>query len=213
MTYVDLQFPPRIAMGAQRRPGWKTSVVAVASGREDTDQVWSKARHRYDVGLAVRTVDDYETVQDHFHTMRGRAKSFPFKDAVDYRVEASRGVLSTDGGSPTEYQLGKAYGTGGDRYVRAITRPRSGYVTIYRTRGGVTTDISSSCSVSYTTGIVVVTAAGAVIGGDTLSWSGQFWVPCRYDTDELPTIVVDRNPGGGALLVRCDSIPIVEVRE
>lgn len=213
MIYVDTPFPRRIAMGAQRRPGWKTNVVAVASGREDTEQVWSKARHRYDVSFAVRTSTDYAAVQDHFHTMRGRAKSFPFLDIVDYRVEASRGVLSDDGSSPTQLQLGKVYGSGGDQYTRTITRPISGRVAIYRLRGGVTTDITSSCSINTATGIVTVTAAGAFIGGDTLSWAGQFYVPCRYDTDELPTLIVDRRPGGGDLLVRCDSIPICEVRE
>ena len=209
-TYVDIPFPPRIAMGAQRRPGWRTNVVETTGGHERTDQQWSKARHRYDVSFAVRTSVDYETVQDHFHTMRGRAKVFPFLDAVDYKVAASKGVLTDDGSSPTSLQLGKVYGTGADKYTRAITRPRSGYVNIYRLRSGNTTDITAACSISYTTGIVNVLTAGAP--GDVLSWAGQFWVPCRYGTDELPTLVVDRQPAG-ELLVRCDSIPIVEWRE
>jgi uncharacterized protein (TIGR02217 family) len=199
-------------MGAQRRPGWRTNVVETTGGHERTDQQWSKARHRYDVSFAVRTTVDYEAVQDHFHVMRGRAKVFPFLDAVDYKVSASNGVLLDDGDSPTTaYSLGKRYGTGAEAYYRNIKRPRSGTVAIYRLRGVTTTDITSSATISYTTGFVTFTG-GTVIGGDVLSWAGQFWVPCRYNTDELPTLIVDRHPSG-ELLVRCDSIPIVEWRE
>lgn len=214
MVFVDIPFPPRIALGAQRRPGWKTGVVQTASGREVTDQQWSRARHRFDVSFAVRTATDYADVLDHFHSVRGRAKSFPFKDALDFRVEASRGVLLDDGESPTTgYQLAKRYGAGSDKYERAITRPKSGTAAVYRLRSGTTTDITASCTISYTTGLVQI-AGGVFLPGDTLSWSGQFWVPCRYDTDELPAVTVNRNPGPeGELLVQCDSIPVCEVRE
>lgn len=216
MVYVDIPFPQRISLGAQRFPGWKTTLVQSINGREVTDQLWSKARHRYDLSLAVRTATDYAAVLDHFMSVRGKAKSFPFHDALDYRVEASRGVLLDDLGSPTTaYQLAKRYGTGADAYDRPITRPRNGYVNVYRLRGGATTDITGSCTISYTTGAVQI-AGGAYFpgSGDTLSWAGRFWVPCRYDVDELPSRVIDRRPGAdGELLVACESIPICEVRE
>lgn len=212
MDFVDIQFPPRIALGAQRFPGWSTGLVQTFSGREFTDQRWSKARHRYELALAVRTSDDYATVLDHFHSVRGKAKAFPFRDCLDYRVEASRGLLVDNGDSPTlGYQLAKRYGTGSDRYERWITRPTT--AAIYRLRSGVTTDITASSTISLTTGFVTITG-GTVHVGDVLSWSGQFNVPCRYDTDELPTQIVNRQPGAnGQLLVQCDSIPICEVRD
>jgi uncharacterized protein (TIGR02217 family) len=213
MNYVDIPFPPRISLGAQRRPGWSTTVVATIAGFESTNQNWSRARHAYEVSLAVRTEDDYDTVVQHFHQVRGRAKAFPFKDALDYRVEASRGVLLDDGDSPTTgYHLAKRYGSGADAYDRRITRPKSGTVAIYRLRGGVTTDITGSATISYTTGWVTFTG-GTVHAGDVLSWAGQFWVPCRYDVDQLPGLIVDRRGSGGPLLVQCESIPILEVRE
>lgn len=214
MVFVDVEFPRRIALGAQRRAGWNTTVVQVMSGHESTNQNWSKARHSFDVSLAVRTASDYDAVVQHFHSVRGRAKKFPFRDALDYRVEASRGVLLDDGDSPTTgYHLAKIYGTGADAYYRSITRPASGTVAIYRLRGATTTDITANATISYTTGWVTFTG-GAVQGGDVLSWSGQFFVPSRYDVDELPAVVVDRQPGSsGELLVQCDSIAIVEVRE
>ena len=213
MVFVDIDFPPRIALGAQRRPGWKTTLVGTGSGAESTNQDWSKARHSFDVSFAVRTATDYDDVVQHFHSMRGRAKSFPFKDALDYRVEASRGVFLDDGDSPsTGYSLAKTYGTGAAIYRRKITRPKSGTVAVYRLRGVTTTDITASATISYATGFVTF-SGGTLQAGDVLSWSGQFSVPCRYDTDELPAVITNREPGGGDLLVQCDSISIVEVRE
>lgn len=213
MVYVDIPFPKRIAMGAQRRAGWKTTVVQTASGHEATDQQWSRAKHRFDVGLAVRAVSDFELVQDHFHSVRGRAKAFPFWDAVDNRVDAVRGVIVETDDSPTTLQLAKRYGTGDDLYARRITRPKSGTVAIYRERTGVTTNVTGSATIDYSGGGVVL-APGVYQADDVLSWSGQFYVPCRYDTDDLPSLTVNRQPGtDGELLVTCDSIAICEVRE
>lgn len=214
MQWIDIPFPNRIALGAQRRPGWNTTVIQVFNGQDSTNQNWSRARHAYELSFAVRNATDYDAVVQHFHTMRGRARKFPFKDALDYRVEASRGVLLDDGDSPTTgYTLAKRYGTAPYHYDRRITRPATGTVAIYRLRGGTTTAITGSATIDYETGWVTFTG-GTVMGGDVLSWSGQFWVPCRYDVDDLPAITVNRQPGAnGELLVQCDSIPILEVRE
>lgn len=214
MQFVNIEFPRRIALGAQRRAGWKTGLATTNAGFENVNQDWSRARHRYDLSFAVRTTEAYAAITEHFHTVRGRFKKFPFRDVLDYRVEASNGVLIDDGDSPTTgYQLAKRYGTGGDAYDRAITRPVD--AVVYRLRTGVTTNITASCTISTTTGIVTI-AGGVYLVGDVLSWSGQFNVPCRYDTDELPALVINRRPGTtdyDDLLVQCDSIPLVEVRE
>lgn len=216
MIYVDIEFPRRIALGAQRRAGWKTGMATTGAGFENANQDWERARHRFDVSFAVRTAADYSAITEHFHSMRGRFKAFPFMDVLDYRVEASNGVLIDDGDSPTTgYQLAKRYGTGGDAYYRPITRPISGTPIIYRLRAGNTTVITGSCTISTTTGIVTI-AGGVYLPGDVLSWSGQFYVPCRYDTDELPALIVNRKPGTtdyNDLWVQCEAIPIFEVRE
>lgn len=216
MKFVDKELPRQIAMGAGRRVAWNTELAQTQSGREMTNQNWSNTRHRYDISYAVRRVPDYQIIAAHFHMMRGRAKSFPFLDALDYRVQASNGVLVDDGDSPSGYLLAKQYGTGGDLYERLITRPKSGTVAVYRTRSGVITDITASCTISFTTGALSIAPGVVNTLTDTLSWSGEFRVPCRYDTDELPGVITDRRPGTrdyDDLLVACESIPLVEVRE
>lgn len=209
MIYAEIPVPERIAFGAQRAPGWRTGVVVTASGHESTDSQWSDARHDFDVSFAVRTVRDYEALQDHFHSVRGRWLAFPFKDYVDFTVTTARGILldeTTDG-----RQLAKRYGYAGYEWNRMIQKPVVDTVAIWRTRGVTATDISADSVVDYTTGLVTIDD-GALEEGDILSWAGQFWVPCRYDVDRLPTLIVNKRSHDDQLLVQCDSIPIIEVR-
>jgi len=208
MEYVDIEFPRKVAMGAMREPFWNTTLVENFGGYENTNQNWANAKHRYDISLAIRTATDYALVVEHFHQIRGRFRCFPFKDFLDYRCEQAQGTLIDNGESPAgDYQLVKVYGTGANQWQRWITRPMTGAV-VYRTRAGVTT-VAASAMVSLTTGRVTISDHQA---GDTYAWSGQFYVPVRYDADSLPAVAEDRQPDGGELLVRCDSIMLVEAR-
>jgi uncharacterized protein (TIGR02217 family) len=208
MDYVDTPFPERIAFQAKAEAMWQTTLTAVLSGFETTNQAWAQTRHAYDAGLAIRVASDYLLVKAHFHMMRGRAKSFPFTDPIDHQVSQAAGVLQTSG---LNWQMFYRYGSGADAYDRKITRPVSGTVRVFRTRAAVTTDVTGSATVTYTTGIVAITGH---VGGDTYAWSGDFYVPCRYDIDRLPGVISNKQPGPhGELFVECDSIPIVEVRE
>lgn len=208
ITILDVPFPPRLALDAQRTPRWRTGLTETTSGFLKSDRKWSKAMHSFDVSFAVRTASAYDLIVQHFHEVRGRGYGFPFRDPLDHRVDASRSSMPESGGG---YQLSKTYGSV-NPYVRAITRPKSGTVTIFRTRAGNTVDITSSCTISYTTGLVHM-STGVIIPGDTLAWAGEFFVPCMYGSDELPGLIVDRRPNGGELLVQCPSIVIDEVRQ
>lgn len=213
MIFVDIPFPPRLAMGLGRKVGWRTTVAMTQGGKEHAVQNWSKARRSFDAAFAVRDRRDFEEIEAHFHSVRARTYSFPLKDYVDYRVEAAAGILIPDIGSPSNgYQLARVYGSGPEPYERHITRPKVDTVAIYRLRSGSTTAITGSAAIDASTGRVEF-APMTVLPGDVLSWSGQFWVPCRYDIDELPAVVVNRRPGGGDLLIQTTGISIVEVRE
>jgi uncharacterized protein (TIGR02217 family) len=212
MEYVDTPFPERIAFQSRAETMWNTELVALLSGYESTNQNWSQTRHAYDAGLAVRVASDYLLVKAHFHAMRGRAKSFPFTDPIDHTVVQAAGILQAEQGSPNDLQMVYRYGNGSEAYDRRITRPKNGTIAIFRTRGGVTTNVTGGgTTISYTTGIVAV---GGHVAGDTYAWSGDFYVPCRYDIDRLPGVIVNKEPSAdGQLYVECESIPILEVRE
>jgi len=210
MEFVDIEFPRRIAFHALAEAQWQTELTAMLSGFESTNQNWVQTRHAYDVGLAIRSASDYLQVKTHFHAMRGRAKSFPFLDPIDHVVSQGVGVLTA---TASNWQMFYRYGSGGSAYDRKITRPRNGTIAVFRTRSGVTTNVTGSATITYTTGIIAITGHAS---GDTYAWSGEFFVPCRYDIDRLPGAIVDKQPPGHVspqLLVQCDSIPMLEVRE
>lgn len=214
MNFVNVTFPDCIAMGAQSDAGWLTDLATSAGGYDFANQVWQDSKHYFDVSFAVRNATDYRLVRTHFHEVRARANKFPFKDFLDFEATATAGKLLTLAYAAVSangtYYLHKQYGAV-NPYYRKITRPDSP-VAVFRTRSAVTTNITGAgAAVTYTTGAVAITGH---MSGDTYSWSGTFKVPCRYDLDRLPAVAVNKEPGAdGELLVTCDSIPIVEVKE
>jgi uncharacterized protein (TIGR02217 family) len=215
LSYVDIPFPECIAFGAQFEPQWRTTVVQTAGGYEFAVYNWSANRMTADLSFAVRTESDYSAILVHFNQVRGRARTFPFKNYLDFTATSADGVLLTLAGvAPTgdgTFYLNKRYGVGGNAYDKRISRPDNPAI-VYRTRSAVTSDITGAgATITYTTGAVAITGH---MSGDTYSWAGTFKLPCRYDTDALPAAIVNRQSGqDGELLVSCDSIRIFEVRE
>ena len=218
MDYVNIPFPERIAFGAQSDPMWSTNVVASFGGRVMVNENWEDAQHNFDVSLAIRVVSDYMDARAHFHQVRGRAKAFPFKDFLDFTVDAADGITAEALTSSEGWQLYKQYGSGTFAYLRKITRPKLNTLAIYRTRAMVTTDVTANATIDYggnTTdepgGTFTVTGH---VDGDAYTWAGEFWVPCQFGTDRLPAAATNKQPGElGELFVTCAAIPIVEVFE
>jgi uncharacterized protein (TIGR02217 family) len=204
MAFLDLEFPRRIALGAQRKSDWATSVNRTYGGWTQRNQNRAGALHSWDIGLAIRTSADYAEVLAHFHDCRGQVHVFPFLDVLDHEVTQDQGAATLVSGST--HQLAKRYGSA-NPYLRRITRPRVATVKVYRTRSGVTTQIFPTVSATGQ-----FTPAGHLVG-DTYSWSGEFDVPARYASDTLPGIVVDRTPSADDYLVDVDSILIEEEQE
>ncbi len=268
MSFLEIQFPNDIAYGSTFGPAWRTDVVRVASGQETRDSRWANPLYRGDVSYGVKTEDEMNELIAFFHTVRGRAYGFRFRDWGDY--QATDEALVPDGG-PT-VQLRKAYGTGANDYVRKITKPvsialkREGTIasaySLDTTTGIVTLDADSTASISniaqdssgtvtatghgFTTGdeihidgvngmtevngnvytITVVdvdtftlgtnttgftaytsggTASKFVQSDESLTWSGEFDVPCRFDTDELSREFTNYR-------LQSTSAPITEIR-
>lgn len=198
MSYLNIEFPDCIAMGAVGGPGWFTDVTANQGGWEQRNQVWSYAKQAYDISTAVKSVEDYRLVLAHFNEMRGRVHSFPFKDFLDYEVAEEEGVLVITE-DPDVFQLAKRYGDL-NPYLRKITRPVA--PQIYNDgvlmAGGYTLDLETG----------LISFAGTV---GNITWAGEFRVPVRYGVDRLPGQVVNSN--GTSLFVQATSIGLMEVRE
>ena len=65
-------------------------MVTLANGFEERNTPWAHSRRRYDAGVAMRSLDDIETLIAFFEARQGQIYGFRWKDWTDYK-SAARG--------------------------------------------------------------------------------------------------------------------------
>ncbi len=172
-------------------------MVILNSGAEQRNQNWAAARCSYDVARACKTDALKTELIAFFRVAKGKTHSFRFRDPSDYTVSTTEGVVIQL--TSTTYQLKKRYTNSAGTEDRIITLPVSAVVKA----GATTLVLGVDYTLNLTTG-VLTTSLSPLPMPDT--WSGQFDVPCRFDTDTLRLVAEDIE------FFRSQSIPIVEVR-
>ena len=207
MAFHEVRFPDDISRGARGGPERRTQIVELASGDEERNASWSNSRRRFDVAYGIRRADDLAAVVAFFEARNGRLHGFRFKDWGDHKSCLPSGTpsptdqaIGTGDGATTAFQLAKRYASGGQTWVRTITKPVAGTVRVAfdgaEQLGGWTVDT--------TTG--VVTFDTAPTAGVAITAGFEFDVPVRFDTDALDvTLDLER-------LGSITSIPLLEIR-
>lgn len=201
-AFVEVQFPPRIALGAVGGPGFNTEIVALEGGDEKRNQNWKFARAEWDIGTGVKTPTDMAAIRAFFYARAGRAVGFRFKDWSDYKA-AAEACAATDGTNKI-FQLEKTYSSGGVDYVRPIRKPVGASVQVFV--NGVLATLTSDYTLDSTTGLVTFGSAQT----DPVTWTGEFDVPVRFDIDKLPVTL--QTPSAQGILSNASQIPIVELK-
>jgi uncharacterized protein (TIGR02217 family) len=207
MAFHEVRFPDDISRGARGGPERRTQIVELASGAEERNASWANSRRRYDVAYGIRRADDLAAVVAFFEARNGRLHGFRFKDWADFKSclpsqtpAPTDQPIGTGNGSATQFQLVKRYTSGNQTWVRAITKPVAGTVTIALNG----TPQGSGWSVSTATGLVTFTTAPG--NGVAITAGFEFDVPVRFDTDAMDvTLDIER-------LGSITSIPLVEIR-
>ncbi len=207
MAFHEVSFPDNISRGARGGPERRTQIVELASGAEERNASWANSRRRYDVAYGIRRADDLAAVVAFFEARNGRLHGFRFKDWADFKSclpsqtpGPNDQPIGTGNGSTTQFQLTNRYTSGAQSWMRAITKPVAGTVTIALNG----TPQASGWSVSTTTGLITFTTAPAA--GVAITAGFEFDVPVRFDTDALDvTLDLER-------LGSITSIPLVEIR-
>lgn len=199
MAFHDVQFPPDIAIGAVGGPGYHTSVVTLASGREKRNVDWSDARCTWDVAHGLKTQEQLDRLLAFFRARQGKAHAFRFKDWSDFIM--SRQPFATGDGATTAFALQKTYAdSAGYQSMRRLTRPVPGSVRVWLD------DVEQgTASVDHGTGIITFAAAPGT--GASIEAQCQFDVPARFDTDQMQVTVEDYGTYSWG------QIPVVEVKE
>lgn len=210
-AFHNIVFPEDYSHGAVGGPQFRTTVVTTGSGFEQRNVDWASARGRWDLSRLLHDPATRDGTIAFFRARKGRAHGFLFKDWADYFVgmawNAATRTLDHVGahnfavgtGAQTVFGLQRHYHSGDQADVRRITRPRSP-IRVYL--NGV--HQTAGVSVDHATGMV--TFATAPASGIHVGWSGEFFVPVRFDTDVLSMEYLSPTAADAPL-------PVVEIRE
>lgn len=202
-AFHEVSLPLPFALGASGGPERRVDIVTLGSGREARNTPWAHGRRRYDIGGAVRTLDELHALIAFFEARRGQLHGFRFRDPFDFKSCApSSAVAPTDqalgvgDGAATAFQLVKAYGD----YQRAIYKPLADSVRVAVDADEISAD---AFSVDAATGLVTFDAAPA--DGALLTAGFLFDTPVRFDLERLD-LSLDGFGAGRAL-----AVPLVEI--
>lgn len=145
----EVLLPVDFSYGMTFGPGYATTVVETAGGREQRIVQWSKPRYRGRVGYDIRDQDQAEALIEFFNARAGRAYAFRLLDPKDYLV-TQEALTYSEG---PILQLVKTYTSGSRSLVRTIFKPVD---PITMRRNG---SPFSAFTLDDTTGIVTLTPA------------------------------------------------------
>lgn len=208
MAFHETVFPAALSFGSSGGPERRTEIIALASGFEERNTRWAHARRRYDAGIGLRSLDDLHELVGFFEARRAMLHGFRWKDWADFKScapsvtpTATDQVIGIGDGQTTTYPLHKVYSSGGENYVRPITKPVAPTVLI--ALDGVTV-AGGAVTVDETTGLVDFSSAPDQ--GVEITAGFEFHVPVRFDTDLIEINLAAFEAG------EAPSVPIVEVR-
>lgn len=115
--------------GAVGGPGYSTTVVTTAAGREQRNQNWSVARGTWELGERNITEEKKDYLLTFFHGRRGSRQGFRYRDWGNFKVVDEP---ITPGGSKTQQLIRTFDDGGGDAYVQQITKPRGSTLSLSR---------------------------------------------------------------------------------
>ncbi len=190
MSIGAYRLPPEIESGATGGPEFATIIQEAVSGREQRIKQWAKCRAKYDIGYSIldstNPTGSYRAVVALFYGHNGQFSPFRFKDWNDY--QATDANFGTGNGVATTFQLSKTYDpqkillgtTGSLTYTREIyLLSNTPVIKVNGSTMTVVTDYTISA-----TGLVTFVVAPT--NGHALTWTGEFDIPVRFNTDYLP---------------------------
>lgn len=201
--YYRQQIPPCPGYGFETQQEFSTRVTALASGREVRNGLWQYGRHRVTISWQNFSRDDFKSLRGFFYGFRGQLYTFLQRDWADYEAEGE--IIALGDGEEVKFQLGKFY-TEGAGYFRPIYAIDVDTFQLFV--DGVLVP-EEEYTLDPNRGVVVFEEAPPT--GVTVSWSGEFFIWARFETDTLPVQIVDAVDGdyvfSGAVTVVEDAPP------
>lgn len=177
---------------------FRTDIATMRNKSESRNMEWSESRGEFTLVFAALTEPDRAEVMRVFRVCRGRGIGFRMKNWVDYK--ASDEALGVGAGEDQSYQMTITANSGSYKTTKTIRKPVMG--TIQVKADGVPV----AANIDYRAGIITTNAPiGAV-----LTWSGEYDIPVRFDSDDIQWSVDNRS---GDTYVMGSDVQIVELAE
>lgn len=204
-AFHNVLLPLPFALGASGGPERRVNIVALGSGGEARNTPWAHGRRRYDIGGAVRTLDQMHELIAFFEARRGKLHGFRFRDPFDCKSCAPSGTpgamdqtLGVGDGVRVSFPLRKAYGEGGLAYFRPIPQVVAGTLAV--ALDGEVVESGFVCEAGALT-FEVAPPSGATVTAGFL-----FDTPVRFDIDRLD-LAIDGFGAGHAV-----AVPLIEIK-
>lgn len=207
-VYADVILPNQIISAGARGKQIRNNARTMASnGTQQVNVNWARTLRQYELGVVPLTVADWQTLEGLFEVTEGGAFGFLLQDPKDTKALITEGVATAL--TSTTFQLYKTYTSAGSTRTktRKITRPiASGFVI---NNSGTPLVVTSQYTLNTTTGIVTIPSAPTA---GNLTWSGNFYVPVHFSSDEIDWELVRSGPESSRLMAG-PSVTVMEVAE
>lgn len=188
---------------------WNNTTIKLQSGARQTNLNWNDSLRVFDASTAEHlTIAQLNSVRKHFNAMRASGYSFPLRDRSFFQA-ADEG-LGAAGGIASTMQLSINDGVAANAYNKEIYLPENGTIVIKANT--VTLVENTDYTLAYT-GATGGTLTWLVsYSGQTITWSGSFYLPAHYTIDVFPSMELFIWQSAGVGLVRGAPVPMEEVR-
>jgi uncharacterized protein (TIGR02217 family) len=203
-VFADVIVPNSVlaagARGKQIRSNTRTEAL---NGRQTINVNWSRTLRQYEFGFVPLDITLWQTLEGLFEVTEGGAFGMLLSDPKDQTCKITDGVCTML--TSTTFQLHKRYTSAGSTRTkdRKITRPIAAGFDIK------SSGVTATYTLDTVTGIVTIPAAPAV---GTLSWSGSFYVPVHFLSDQIDWELVRSGPVDHRLMAG-PTVTLMEVRE
>lgn len=204
----DNQVFPRELSAIASGSRWNNTIVALGGGGEQRNVNWADARRKFNASNPTLTLVQFRQIDKHFNARRASGRSFPLRDRSSF--QATTEALGTAGGIGTTMQLTINDGDASNAYNREIYLPESGTIHIFANAVEKAETTDWTLAYSGATGGLLTWVTNQ--SGASITWTGSFYIPVRYDIQEFPDarLFLWRTDGTG--LVEGPDLPLIEVR-
>ncbi len=201
MAFHEIQLDPNMMYGLSGGPKFSTLIQSMSGGDEQRISLWPIGRHEYNVGYDVVSRTQLVGLLNFFWARGGMAYGWRMKDWFDYTAITQPITINPGGLSG---QLTKVYGDSAYTRTRNITKPISGTSPTWTHTGIIVYGLSSgTVACDYTTGVVTFSVSQT----GPLTWSGEFDVPVRFNTDWMEQVRDDFD------IAHWSGLNVIEIRD